>query len=84
MCIRDRDISHLLAFTCQPERHDELLTFCLLYTSSFVPVEFGRFKGGVIDAKIKRFNADDSSVKLGYRTTRSDWLTSHIDENNKR
>lgn len=50
---------------------------------SFVPVEFGRFNGGVIDAKIKRFNADDSNVKLGYRTTRSDWLTSHIDENNK-
>lgn len=50
---------------------------------SFVPVEFGRFNGGVIDAKIKRFNADDSKVKLGYRTTRSDWLTSHIDENNK-
>lgn len=48
-----------------------------------LPVEFGRFNGGVIDAKIKRFNADDSKVKLGYRTTRSDWLTSHIDENNK-
>lgn len=59
-----------------------LLDNVALY-DSFVPVEFGRFNGGVIDAKIKRFNADDSSVKLGYRTTRSDWLTSHIDENNK-
>lgn len=59
-----------------------LLDNVTLY-DSFVPVEFGRFNGGVIDAKIKRFNADDSSVKLGYRTTRSDWLTSHIDENNK-
>lgn len=47
---------------------------------SFVPVEFGHFNGGVIDAKIKRFNADDNSIKLGYRTTRSDWMTSHIDE----
>lgn len=59
-----------------------LLDNVTLY-DSFVPVEFGRFNGGVIDAKIKRFNADDSKVKLGYRTTRSDWLTSHIDENNK-
>ena len=59
-----------------------LLDNVTLY-DSFVPVEFGRFNGGVIDAKIKRFNADDSNVKLGYRTTRSDWLTSHIDENNK-
>lgn len=50
---------------------------------SFVPVEFGHFNGGVIDAKIKRFNADDNSIKLGYRTTRSDWMTSHIDEKNK-
>lgn len=49
-----------------------LLDNVTLY-DSFVPVEFGRFNGGVIDAKIKRFNADDSSVKLGYRTTRSDW-----------
>ncbi len=59
-----------------------LLDNVTLY-DSFVPVEFGRFNGGVIDAKIKRYNADDSKVKLGYRTTRSDWLTSHIDENNK-
>ncbi len=59
-----------------------LLDNVTLY-DSFVPVEFGRFNGGVIDAKIKRFDADDSKVKLGYRTTRSDWLTSHIDENNK-
>lgn len=59
-----------------------LLDNVTLY-DSVVPVEFGRFNGGVIDAKIKRFNADDSKVKLGYRTTRSDWLTSHIDENNK-
>lgn len=59
-----------------------LLDNVTLY-DSFVPVEFGRFNGGVIDAKIKRFNTDDSNVKLGYRTTRSDWLTSHIDENNK-
>ena len=50
-----------------------LLDNVTLY-DSFVPVEFGRFNGGVIDAKIKRFNADDSKVKLGYRTTRSDWL----------
>ncbi|HBV0267752.1 TPA: Plug domain-containing protein, partial [Escherichia coli] len=47
-----------------------LLDNVTLY-DSFVPVEFGRFNGGVIDAKIKRFNADDSKVKLGYRTTRS-------------
>lgn len=46
-----------------------LLDNVTLY-DSFVPVEFGRFNGGVIDAKIKRFNADDSKVKLGYRTTR--------------
>lgn len=59
-----------------------LLDNVTLY-DSFVPVEFGHFNGGVIDAKIKRFNADDDSVKLSYRTTRSDWLTSHIDENNK-
>ncbi|EFA8786226.1 TonB-dependent receptor plug domain-containing protein [Escherichia coli] len=39
-----------------------LLDNVTLY-DSFVPVEFGRFNGGVIDAKIKRFNADDSSVK---------------------
>ena len=58
---------------------------CDAFYDSFVPVEFGRFNGGVIDAKIKRFNADDSNVKLGYRTTRSRLVvTSHIDENNKK
>lgn len=59
-----------------------LLDNVTLY-DSFVLVEFGCFNGGVIDAKIKRFNADDSKVKLGYCTTRLDWLTLHIDENNK-
>lgn len=55
----------------------------MTFYDSFVSVEFGRFNGGVIDVKIKRFNVDDSKVKLGYRITRSDWLISYIDENNK-
>ena len=44
-----------------------LLDNVTLY-DSFVPVEFGRFNGGVIDAKIKRFNADDS---ISMRITRA-------------
>ncbi|HBC2947062.1 TPA: TonB-dependent receptor plug domain-containing protein [Escherichia coli O146] len=50
---------------------------------SFVPVEFGHFNGGVIDARLKRFNASDDSIKLGYRTTRSSWLSTHVDSRNK-
>lgn len=58
-----------------------LLDHITVYDSN-VPVEFGHFNGGVIDASVRRFSGDNQ-VKLNYRTTRDEWLQEHIDPSNK-
>jgi hypothetical protein len=44
-----------------------------------VPVEFGGFTGGVVDASIKT-PAEEFSGEISYRTTRDSWTNFHIDD----
>lgn len=44
---------------------------------SNVPVEYGKFVGGVVDASIKRPRADNQS-KLSIFSTEADWVQSHV------
>lgn len=49
---------------------------------SNVPVEYGDFNGGVVDAQLGRFSGDDK-LKLSYRTTRSVWNNEYIKDSEK-
>tara|TARA_B100001109_G_scaffold254581_2_gene254688 strand:- start:51824 stop:54400 length:2577 start_codon:yes stop_codon:yes gene_type:complete len=48
---------------------------------SNVPAEYGGFTGGVVDAKIRR-PGYDSKTRMGYHTTRSDWVNYKVIVNN--
>lgn len=49
---------------------------------SNVPVEYGEFNGGVVDAQLGRFSGNDK-LKLSYRTTRSSWNNEYIKDSQK-
>lgn len=49
---------------------------------SNVPVEFGQFNGGVVDAKLRKFSGDDK-LKISFRTTRDSWAKEHINARDK-
>ncbi|MCW8356715.1 Plug domain-containing protein [Marinomonas pontica] len=46
---------------------------------SNIPVEYGGFMGGVIDAKLKRYDGEDS-VFIKYGLSKDTWEKFHIDE----
>ncbi|MDF7667422.1 TonB-dependent receptor plug domain-containing protein [Orbaceae bacterium ESL0727] len=58
-----------------------LLDKVRVYDSN-VPVEYGQFNGGVVDAQLRRFSREDK-VKLGFRTTRDSWASTHVNDKDK-
>lgn len=44
---------------------------------SNIPAKYGRFVGGVVDAKIKEPNLEKASGKIAFRTTRDNWTQFH-------
>ena len=49
---------------------------------SNVPVEFGQFNGGVVDAKLRKFSGDDK-LKISFRTSRDNWTKEHINSRDR-
>lgn len=46
---------------------------------SNIPVRFGGFTGGVVDAKV-RAPSPEPQIQIGYRTTRHQWTEFHLDK----
>ncbi len=61
--------------------HQSLIDSVTVYDSN-IPARFGRFVGGVVDAKT-RMPAKEFGGKVSFRTTQDSWTQFHIDSENR-
>lgn len=59
---------------------DNSLIESLEVFDSNISAKYGNFTGGVLDAKIKKPNTQQSSGRVSFRTTRDAWASFHIDQ----
>jgi hypothetical protein len=63
--------------------NSDLIDSVDVYDSN-IPAKYGRFTGGVIDAKLKDPDTYEGTGRIGYRITRDEWTEFHFEDEERK